>query len=112
MEHSMKTTRQWAVFFFSLILLAFVGCAGGEKSRSTGQVIDDTSVTARVKNALLKEPGIKATDINVDTYAGQVQLSGFVASEAERRKAAEIARKVEGVKAVRNDIRLKPTASG
>jgi osmotically-inducible protein OsmY len=107
MNSSMQTTRRLAVLFFSLILAGFLGCAGSEQKESTGEFIDDAAITAKVKAAIFKDPELKVTRINVDTFKGQVQLSGFVASEAERRRAEEVARSVDGVKAVRNDLRLR-----
>jgi osmotically-inducible protein OsmY len=103
----MHSSRRTAFFVLALVFAGFLGCAGGPKQQSTGEYIDDAAITAKVKTAILKEPELKVTQIGVDTYKGQVQLSGFVDSEAERQKAGEVARGVAGVKAVRNDIRLR-----
>lgn len=77
------------------------------KHESTGEYIDDTVITAKVKTAVLDEPTLKSYEINVETYKGVVQLSGFVSSEAEIEKAAEVAHGVKGVTSVKNDLRLK-----
>lgn len=84
------------------------GCASSPEQRATGQVFDDGLLTARVKRELFHEPGVSFTDVNVTTYRGVVQLSGFVPSEKYARIAEEAARRVEGVKAVKNDIRIAP----
>lgn len=83
------------------------GCASTRTQESLGEYVDDSTITAKVKTAIFNEPDLKATEVNVETFKGVVQLSGFVSSEADRAKAVEVARKVGGVKAVRNDMRLK-----
>jgi len=83
------------------------GCASTPTSRATGQVIDDASITARVKTALAKDEGLRdAVDVNVDTYRGNVQLSGFVNSPDVARRAAQIARSIEGVQTVTNNLQV------
>ena len=69
--------------------------------------MDDSWLTTKVKTAILDEPSLKVLQINVETYKGQVQLSGFVDNAASQAKAVEIARKVEGVTSVKNDLRLR-----
>lgn len=101
------------VVFVSLLAtfgaMQLAGCASEPQSRSTGQVIDDSGITARVKTALARDAGITdAMNVNVNTYRGVVQLSGFVDSEQLVSRAGEIARKVEGVRSVQNDLRLSP----
>lgn len=82
-------------------------CAGSPTQSSTGQYIDDTWITTRVKAAFVEDKGVDATNINVETYNGNVQLSGFANSTAEIERAVSEARKINGVKSVKNDIRLK-----
>jgi osmotically-inducible protein OsmY len=95
----------------TLVLAAFLaavmGCAATSKQEGTGEYVDDTVITAKVKTAVLKEPSLKSAEINVETFKGVVQLSGFVSSQADINKAAEVARGVSGVKSVKNDMRLK-----
>lgn len=74
---------------------------------STGQYIDETIITAKVKAAVLREPMLKSYEINVETYKGVVQLSGFVSSQAEINKAVEITRAIKGVSSVKNDMLVK-----
>ena len=69
--------------------------------------MDDTVVTGKVKAAILAEPTLKSAEINVETFKGIVQLSGFVSSQLAENKAVEVARTVDGVKSVKNDMRLK-----
>lgn len=77
------------------------------RTQSVGSYVDDATVTARVKAALAEAKGVRVTQVNVETYQGVVQLSGFVDSEDEVRRAAEVARKATGVKSVKNDLRVK-----
>lgn len=105
----MKTTKLLAV----LLSIAFVaGCAstGSDKkgdasaSRSTGQVVDDATITAKVKSALLADADISGLKINVDTDKGVVRLKGEIKTFALRKKAEEIAKGVTGVKSVDNQL--------
>jgi osmotically-inducible protein OsmY len=69
--------------------------------------VDDSVITTKVKAAILNEPSLKSTEINVETFKGVVQLSGFVRSQADITRAVDVARDVNGVKSVKNDMRLK-----
>ena len=93
--------------FLAIALASSVGCASTEKQEGTGQYIDDTVITAKVKAALIKDPTTKAAEINVETFKGAVQLSGFVSSQAAITRAVELARGVEGVQSIKNDMRIK-----
>lgn len=84
------------------------GCASSQEHRATGQVFDDGLITGKVKRQLFHQEGVSFLDVDVNTYRGQVQLSGFVPSEEAKRLAGEAARRVEGVKSVQNDIRVAP----
>jgi osmotically-inducible protein OsmY len=83
------------------------GCAGTSTRESTGEYIDSAALTARVKAALAEDEFVRARDVNVETFRDTVQLSGFVDSEAQKDRAAEIARSVQGVQAVKNNITVK-----
>jgi osmotically-inducible protein OsmY len=86
------------------------GCASSPSSRSTGQFVDDGALTAKVKTALAADAGLgTAADVNVTTYRGVVQLSGFVEKEEMARRAVAIAQGVEGVRSVQNDLHVKPS---
>ncbi|MGB5199861.1 MAG: BON domain-containing protein [Sedimenticolaceae bacterium] len=95
------------MIFLPILLALFVGCAGTATQESTGDYIDDTVLTTKVKAAVFNEPSLKSAEINVETFKGVVQLSGFVSSQADINKAVEIAREVPGVKSVTNDMRVK-----
>lgn len=84
-----------------------LGCASTAKQEGTGEYFDDTVITSKVKAAVLNEPTLKSAEINVETFKGVVQMSGFVNSQADITKAVEVARTVGGVKSVKNDMRLK-----
>lgn len=103
----MKKFSRISSFFAALVLTALVGCAGTQSKESTGQYIDDTAITAKVKTAIFNEPTLKSAEINVETFKGQVQLSGFVASRADISQAVALAQGVNGVTAVKNDMQLK-----
>lgn len=94
-------------FFIAITMLFMLGCASTAKHEGTGEFIDDTAITTKVKAAIFAEPGLKSAEINVETFKGIVQLSGFVHSQADINKAVEVARDVNGVKSVKNDMRLK-----
>ena len=93
--------------FVAVALVSVVGCASTPKQEGTGEYMDDTMITAKVKTAILNEPTLKVAEINVETFKGVVQLSGFVSSQAAVTKAVEVTRGVGGVKSVKNDMRIK-----
>jgi osmotically-inducible protein OsmY len=103
----MKQLKYVIAFASALMLATVVGCASTENSASTGQQIDDSVITAKVKTAIFNEPTLKTTEIAVETYKGSVQLSGFVSTQDNITRAAELARNVQGVTTVKNDMRLK-----
>ncbi len=103
----MTQFKRFSTFFLIALLAFFVGCASTSKQEGTGEYIDDTVLTTKVKAAVLNEPSLKSAEINVETFKGEVQLSGFVSSQAEINKAADVARGVKGVKSVKNDMRVK-----
>jgi osmotically-inducible protein OsmY len=88
-------------------LAVLMGCASSAKSEGTGQYIDDSVITTKTKAAIFNDPNLKASEINVETYKGRVQLSGFVKSQSDINHAVELARAIEGVNSVKNDMRLK-----
>jgi osmotically-inducible protein OsmY len=104
----MKTIQRIATAVFTASLaLTVVGCSSTPTRESTGEYIDDAAITAKVKAAFVNDPTLKATEINVETFKGDVQLSGFVAQPQDAQHAAEVARGVKGVTSVKNDIRVK-----
>ncbi|HEY8035259.1 MAG TPA: BON domain-containing protein [Methylobacter sp.] len=99
--------RFFSALFLALTLITITGCASTEKHEGTGEYIDDSAITSKIKALMINDPDLKAGEITVETFKGIVQLSGFVGTRAESQKAAAIARGVSGVKSVKNDIRLK-----
>ncbi len=95
------------LFFVAVFAVAIAGCAPTEKSKSTGEVIDDAAITAKVKSVLIKDPEISAAEINVDTYKGKVLLSGFVSDSEDVWRAGKLARDIKGVRSVTNDLHVK-----
>ncbi|MCG2584444.1 BON domain-containing protein [Massilia sp. TS11] len=89
------------------LALALSACAPTRTSEGTGEYVDDSLITAKVKASIFNEPALKSTEINVETFKGDVQLSGFVSNEESASRAVAIARGVKGVKSVRNDMRIK-----
>ena len=102
-----QLNKYLSAFFLSVLLLSAVGCASTSTKEGTGEYIDDTVITTKVKAAIFNEPTLKSTEINVETFKGIVQLSGFVRSHADTDKAVSLARDVKGVVSVKNDMRLK-----
>lgn len=96
--------KTFATSLLVLGLLGTAGCAVTDGQSTAGQYIDDATITTRVKARMAEDPQVSAMRINVETLNGTVQLSGFAASEAEKNKAASIARNVPDVKNVRNNI--------
>ena len=96
-----------SALFMAVMLITAVGCASTSKQEGTGEYVDDSVITTKVKAAMLNEPTLKSAEINVETFKGVVQLSGFVSSQAAANKAVEVARSVGGVQSVRNDMRMK-----
>jgi osmotically-inducible protein OsmY len=88
-------------------LSTVVGCASTATQESTGQYLDDTGITGRVKAAIFNDASLKSAEINVETFKGVVQLSGFVNSSAEIQRAVQLVQSISGVRSVRNDMRLK-----
>jgi len=103
----MKHLKYVSTFIIALMLTAVVGCASTPSSEGTGEYVDDTVITTKVKTAIFNEPTLKSAEINVETFKGAVQLSGFVSTQGDIYKAAEIARSIKGVTSVKNDMRLK-----
>ena len=90
-----------------MLVTAFLGCASTPTRESSGEYLDDAAITSRVKAAIFDDSSLKVLQINVETFKGEVQLSGFVDSPQNVRRAGEIARGVQGVKSVKNDLIVK-----
>lgn len=103
----MKLFNLFASFSIILLLGSFLGCASTPKQEGTGEYIDDSVITAKVKVAIFAEDSLKSSEITVETFKGIVQLSGFVSSQADINKAVAVARTVKGVISVKNDMLVK-----
>lgn len=101
-------SRRLALMSFAVLSIGtLAACAGSPTREGTGEYVDDTVITTKVKAAVLAEPTLKSAEINVETFKGRVQLSGFVSSRADIDKAVMLARDVKGVSSVANDMRVK-----
>jgi osmotically-inducible protein OsmY len=89
------------------LIAVFLGCAATQTRESSGQYVDDSAITTKVKAAIFDDPLLKVFQINVKTFKGEVQLSGFVDSAQSVIKAGEVARSVAGVKSVKNSLIVK-----
>lgn len=103
----MKSLKYITTLLAAVALTVLVGCASSAKQESTGQYVDDSVITTKTKAAIFNEPSLKSAEINVETFKGAVQLSGFVSSQAGINKALELTRSVNGVTSIKNDMRLK-----
>jgi len=103
----MRLANRFVTLVFAVLLASLLGCAGTSTKEGTGEYFDDTVITTKVKAAIFNEPSLKSAEINVETFKGAVQLSGFVSSPANISRAVEIARGVGGVTSVKNNMRLK-----
>jgi osmotically-inducible protein OsmY len=102
-----KRSRLVGYFALLVLIATFVACAATSKQESTGQYVDDSVITTKVKSLLLADSLLKSFEISVQTYKGIVQLSGFVDTQKAVDKAGEIASSVKGVKSVKNDLIVK-----
>lgn len=102
-----KFYRMFLVLICAGMLSTYFGCSTTPAHESAGEVVDDSVITTKVKTALANEIALKSLQINVKTYQGVVQLSGFVDSAENAKKAGEVAQTIKGVKEVKNDLIVK-----
>ena len=105
MRNSKRKYIGYIVLF--ILLLTFAGCASTSKQASTGEYIDDSVITTKVKSQLAEDDFLKSFQISVETYKGAVQLSGFVNTLEAVENAGQIASSVKGVQSVKNDLIVK-----
>ena len=112
----MVTKKTAAALLVAMIAAAGVGCSSSPENEegaaestasNAGRAVDDSVITAKVKSALIADPTTKAHQIEVETFQGQVQLSGFVDGAEARDRAAQVARDIEGVKSVKNSLQVR-----
>lgn len=102
-----KPQRVLRIIACFALLCAVAGCAGTQKHQSTGEYVDDSVLTTKVKSAIFNDPSLKTLQISVKTYKGVVQLSGFVDTQQSVTKAGAVARGVASVVSVQNDLIVK-----
>ncbi len=103
----MKKLNRFSLIIAAAALAGLVGCASTPQKAGMGEYVDDTVITTKTKAAIFNEPTLKSFEINVETFKGVVQLSGFVTTQTDINKAVSITNSVAGVKSVKNDMRLK-----
>ena len=103
----MRLLRGIGMLVLAVLVASLWGCASTATKEGTGEYVDDSVITAKVKAAIYNDATLKVNEINVETFKGVVQLSGFVRSQADIDQAVKVAREVAGVKSVKNDMRLK-----
>ncbi len=103
----MNLFKRMSLFVLALVLVSVMGCAGSRTQESTGEYVSDTWITTKVKAALVDDPTVKAREVNVETFKGVVQLSGFVSSNAAMQQAVRVAYGIKGVTSVQNGMRIK-----
>jgi len=103
----MQSIKNTVVLLAMSIALITTACAGSSTKESAGQYIDDSAITTKVKAAIFNDPSLKSVDINVVTFKGEVQLSGFVGSIEQTNHAVDVAKTISGVTSVKNDMRVK-----
>lgn len=100
-------SRRLAIAGMAVALSTLAACASTRNHEGTGEYVDDSFITTKVKAAIFNEPTLKSAEINVETFKGRVQLSGFVNSKSDIDKAVALTREIKGVTSVANDMRLK-----
>ena len=103
----MRRMRGFGIVVLTIVLASAWGCGSTATREGSGEYVDDSVITAKVKSAIFSDSTLKVNEINVETFKGVVQLSGFVRSQADIDKAVQVAGGVAGVKSVKNDMRVK-----
>jgi len=103
----MRPVRGVGILVLAIVVASAWGCGSTATKEGTGEYVDDSVITAKVKTAIFNDAALKVNEINVETFKGVVQLSGFVRSQADIDQAVRVARGVAGVKSVKNDMRVK-----
>jgi hyperosmotically inducible protein len=103
----MNTFRRLSALLPAIALLSVLGCASTRTQEDAGEYLSDSWITTKVKTALVGDSLVKATEVNVETFKGIVQLSGFVSSDQAMDQAVLVASNIEGVTSVKNDMRIK-----
>ncbi len=99
--------KRYRVLNVLICIVLAASIAGAASAETVGKYVDDSVITTKVKAAIAQDPSLSVFQVNVTTYEGVVQLSGFVDSKEVKEKAEQVAGKVEGVKSVKNDLIVK-----
>lgn len=107
----MKNNKLFCNFLILLTIVTFgallAACTVMSGRETAGQYIDDTTITSKIKTAIMQDPALKASQIHVETFQGDVQLSGFIDSLSEKVKAEALAQSTKGVRSVKNDLTIR-----
>lgn len=103
----MRMQNRVFALLFAIVMLAIAGCTATESKRGTGEYMNDAAISTSVKSALFADPETSSTQINVETFRGVVQLSGFADSPRSAQRAVDVARGVSGVKSVESNIKIR-----
>src|ERR1700742_4744838 len=103
----MLRVKTFNMLVAAMVLTATLGCASTRHHEGTGEYVDDSVITTKVKAAIFNEPGLKSSEVKVQTFKGVVQLSGFVSSRNDMKNSVRVATAVDGVKAVSDQMQLK-----
>ena len=103
----MSHVKTLTTLLSTVVLMTTLGCASTRTQEGTGEYVDDSVITTKVKSAIFNEPGLKSSEITVQSFKGIVQLSGFVSSREDISDAVRVASAVGGVKSVTNEMQLK-----
>ena len=103
----MKPVNLFASFLLAILMISLLGCASTSRQEGTGEYVDDSVITAKAKAAIFADDSLKSSEINIETFKGVVQLSGFVNSQTDITQAVKVVRSVRGVISVKNDMRVK-----
>ena len=103
----MRSLRGVGILILTIVLASAWGCGSTATKEGTGEYVDDSVITTKVKTAIFNDSSLKVNEIKVETFKGEVQLSGFVRSQADIDQAVQVARGIAGVKSVKNDMRVK-----
>ena len=103
----MKNFKHLSALIAAIALTTLAGCASTATQEGAGEYVEDTVITTKAKAIIFNDPSLKSAEINVETFKGRVQLSGFVSSQTDINRAVLLTRSVTGVVEVKNDMRLK-----
>jgi osmotically-inducible protein OsmY len=106
------TIRLFSITLLAVALVAAAGCAPAELRRDAPEYLSDTWITTKVNAAVAEDSELRVLDVKVQTFDGVVQLSGFVDNERQVNRAEQVAREIEGVEEVRNDLQIRPRRAG